>query len=333
MTDEPTQTTTPLVRRRVPMSGWIMVILVGFGLYWIVDSSPSFKDCVRDHKNDAAYHQLHEDGAISSRVARLHLQTVCIEDWTEHYQGGIGAVATLMVAAFTFTLWRATKRLWRSAEDQLTEFRRSLNTAENHAAHMANSVTEAAKTATAMQSLAESFAKNVEIVKAVSEINRGIAVQQKLISELQSRAYISIAFHTAFPQNIERNVRFEARIQIMNDGNTPAYRLRFRASAEVLPHPLRADFPFPLPDIVATGSVSTVSPRHHKIIQAVVPKMYSGEESMQIMTGLGQRLHVWGEVTYFDVFGTERFVHFCHSITWIGDTPMSYDTARYNEEN
>lgn len=186
---------SPSRRRAAPMSGWTLVVLAGALLYWLVDSSPSFKNCIRDHKNDSAYHQLHEDGAIASRVARLHLQIVCIEDWTEHYQGAIGAVATLMVAAFTFTLWRATKRLWRSAEDQLTEFRRSLNTAETHAGHMAASVAQAALAATAMQSVAESAAANTVVVKTVSETNRAIADRQKVVTELQSRAYITVLFH------------------------------------------------------------------------------------------------------------------------------------------
>jgi hypothetical protein len=45
-------------------------------------------------------------------------------------EGAITALSGMAVAVFTFTLWRATHRLWHSSENQLTEFRRSLEQSE-----------------------------------------------------------------------------------------------------------------------------------------------------------------------------------------------------------
>lgn len=99
--------------------------------------SATFIGCLHDHKHDAAFHELYDASFIPGHFARLRLQTMCAVDWTEKYQGPISAVGTLLVAVFTFTLWRTTRRLWTSAERQLAEFRTSLAIAEKHAEHMA----------------------------------------------------------------------------------------------------------------------------------------------------------------------------------------------------
>ena len=120
----------------------------------------------------------------------------------------------------------------------------------------------------------------------------------------------------------------------MNDGNTPAYQVTYRTAADVLPHPLRDDFEFPLPTVVPTRSVSTIGPRHHKIISAIVPKIYSDPEALQIKIGIGQRIYMWGEVSHKDAFGIDRRLRFSQSLMWMAeDKIMAYDTTHYNEEN
>lgn len=50
------------------------------------------------------------------------------------HNGAVAAAAGILVAVFTFTLWQVTGKLWRSAENQLAAFQKSLVHAEATAA-------------------------------------------------------------------------------------------------------------------------------------------------------------------------------------------------------
>jgi hypothetical protein len=326
----------PPIKRRPPASGWILVGLVILAMYWVVDSAPSFKDCIHNQKDDRQYHQLHENGAVAAQVARWRLQTVCVEDWTERYQGAIGAVATLMVAAFTFTLWRATKRLWQSAEDQLTEFRRSLSTAEQHASHMAASVTEAGRSATAMEKVSESLAINAtQIVRSV-DITQKMSTNQREFWMHQMRTYISVNPGAVIDQDVTPGMRFESQPIIQNDGLTPAYELVFIAKTQLLPHPLPRAFDFDLtkeesPD---TRSVTTMNPRNNSFMIITADAYYSPSEKEEYRKPGGRRLFTWGTVRYKDVNMESHYTNFCFFTIWGSlDKPISIRTTRHNDSN
>ena len=110
-----------------------------------------------------------------------------------------------------------------------------------------NSIAQATRAAGAMEEVATSMAANVKSINETVDINREIADRQKLISELQSRAYLTIVFEGMVPQNVATGIRFEPRVRVANRGNTPARNVRFGAAADVLPFPLPTDFTFPLP--------------------------------------------------------------------------------------
>jgi hypothetical protein len=200
---------------------------------------------------------------------------------------------------------------------------------------MQDSIAQAGRAAVAMENVARSMAENVENLKITVGINREIADRQRLVTELQSRAYLSIQFYGMVPQNAATGIRFEPRINLVNLGNTPAYDVVSRTAADVLPTPLPEDFAFPLPAVVPTRSVSTIAPRLNKILSAVVPKIYPDVEVEQLKGGVGQRIHIWGEVFYKDAFGIDRYVRFSQSFFWLSDgqNVMSSDTNRYNDAN
>lgn len=85
-----------------------------------------------------------------------------LRDHIDHTTIETAAVAA--TAIFTATLWRATTRLWDSAEHQLVEFRKSLEQArgiaDQHGEHLAGSVAEASRSATALEGVAASIAAN-----------------------------------------------------------------------------------------------------------------------------------------------------------------------------
>ena len=104
-------------------------------------------ECViEQHSNPEQIQATYEDCAALARLLWW------IGDIIHARHDDIIALATVVVAIFTFTLWRATDRLWRSAENQLREFQVSVNIANEHAGHMAASVKQSkrvAKTAAA----------------------------------------------------------------------------------------------------------------------------------------------------------------------------------------
>ena len=89
------------------------------------------------------------------------------------------------------------------------------------------SIAAATRAAQAMETIAESLLANAESVRASVAITREIADRQKLITELQSRAYLTVGFDSLVPQNSETKVRFEPRMRLENRGNTPARSVRF----------------------------------------------------------------------------------------------------------
>lgn len=180
-----------------------------------------------------------------------------------------------------------------------------------------------------MEGVATSMSTNAESVKTSVAISREIADRQKLVTELTSRAYLSVLFSAMVPQNLQTRVRYEPRMTILNNGQTPAYNVNFRIAADVMPFPLRPGFEFPLPP--ATNNINSLGPHLTKIISAVVPRLYAPLEVQQITDGVNQRIYVWGIVTYIDAFKIERSVEFCQSFAWLADgNVMSFDTTEHN---
>jgi hypothetical protein len=128
-----------------------------------------------------------------------------------------------------------------------------------------DSIAQATRAAAAMEGIAESMAKNVDSVNKTVTINGDIAERQKLISELQSRAYLAIAFESMVLQNVAIGTKFEPKWNLVDRGNTPAANIRFAAFADVVPFPLEKGWKFPVPD-EPQGYSSTISPGLHKII-------------------------------------------------------------------
>ena len=120
---------------------------------------------------------------------------------------------------------------------------------------------------------------------------------------------------------------------IVNTGHTPAYRVRHRINANVLPFPtLPSDFDFPLPDFHLEASIGTLGPQQRFIVSAAVPHLYSDTEIVQIRKGIDRRIYVWSTVQYEDAFGVEQFTNFAQSIIWLSDgNPMSFNTRQHND--
>jgi hypothetical protein len=256
-------------------------------------------------------------------VAKFCAPSTATQSWTHSFFCDVKvsdyfiALFTLVLAIVTYFLWRETERLAKEADDQSNKMRASID--------------EAAKSAKAMESVAKSMASNAESVKESLATNKQIAERQKLITELQSRAYLSVTFLGLVPQDATTGIRFEPRVNLVNLGNTPAYNVRFTVVADVLPFPIRDDFTYQLPTTLT--SPTTLGPRLEKVITAVVPKMYPPIEEQQIRNGAGQRIVIWGRVEYEDAFKIKRTLKFAQACFFLldGKTAMSTDAPRHNE--
>lgn len=323
-------------RERLTPVGWGLLVLVVYLL--IATHSSSFHECFEAEKGKSSYHQLGEGRSGLGVLARFRLHQTCVGAFTDGNKEAITALATLLIAAFTITLSIATRKLWRSAEKDLRAFGVSLQQqkriADAQIVKMGEHVAEAARSALAMEGVDASMAKNVTKLGETVNINREIADRQKLLGELQSRPYLSVLFNKMIPQDLQTGTRFEPEMALRNDGLTPAYKVTYSIAADVLPHPISPTFDFPYPEILPSRSVSVIGRGQHKLMSAVVPKIYPLEESQQIALGIGQRIHVWGRVDYEDALHNPHFVEFSQSFAWRGpDTVIGYDTARHNDSD
>jgi hypothetical protein len=248
--------------------------------------------------------------------------------------------------------WQAfeTRRAAEATRDSVDLMERQAEEARGTTAQQTRdvqaSIAEATRAATAMEGIAESMASNVESVRTSVGISREIADMQKLATELQSRAYLSVFFDESIYQ--DANHVFGAQATIRNHGNTPAYDIAFRAVAQIVPVPFPEDFDFLLPQSSA-GVSGFMAPGTTKLIRRDVSSRVPDDHVDAIKRGGPPHcLAMWGEVTYLDAFRQARYTRFAFTIDWIPWLPgmgkdkdgnqlppkmMSHDTTRHNEAN
>jgi hypothetical protein len=150
----------------------------------------------------------------------------------------------------------------------------------------------------------------------------------------QMRGYMVANFGTVVNQDNQTNYRFEIRMMLLNPPHTPDNEVGLRALADLLPVPLPVDFAFTLPDAPA-GSAATVGPGQSIIMTAVVDRMLSDDEVVEVTNGPGRRLYVFGTATYKDAFGVLRYTNFCQSVVWFKSNSgcMGNFTLWHNDSN
>jgi hypothetical protein len=169
---------------------------------------------------------------------------------------------------------------------------------------MKDSIAAANRSAVAM----EITAKNLEIsTKAALESVDAI--------KKQMRAYITVNTGGAIFQDRTKDLRFEGKPTLVNDGHTPAHNVCYRAKAAILSVPLPADFAFPLPDKPNVGAL--VGPHQTVTMNAIVDDFCEDKDIEKIKRGVGIGLFMWGIITYEDAFGQPHETKFCHNITWL----------------
>lgn len=206
---------------------------------------------------------------------------------------------------------------------QAWKLRQTVEASTQQSADMKESIKQATRAATAMEKFAE--AATVASKAAAESV---VTVKDSMSRQL--RAYLCVNFATAGFQKPETKFRFEVRLNLLNAGFTPGYKVSYRAHVDVLQFPLPSDFTFPLPNVPG-GSESTLGHGQSLIMGQVVDRIYSEEEAAEVRAGLTKRLYIYGTANYEDVYHNQRYTNFCFSVIWGDKDCVGVFTKRHND--
>jgi len=208
----------------------------------------------------------------------------------------MAAFATAILAAITGALARYTFKLYRATVALSSDAKLS---AEQQTQPKERSITEAARSATAIENVARATTENTTLMPT--------------LLRKQMRAYLSVEVGSATYQ--DTNLRFGAAPIITNNGLTPARNVRFLAFADVIDGRNFATTEFPpigdLPE-----SDMGIAPRQAFTANAIMRDRVPDEEVAGIMDGGTRRLFCWGKIKYDDVYGGSWETNFCCNYTF-----------------
>jgi hypothetical protein len=79
--------------------------------------APSFQACISQNSTKQSAESPNDYGKIVSVFVKT--QSICSLRLIDRHNGFFAAIAAAIVAAFTFTLWRSTDRLWKAGKEAL----------------------------------------------------------------------------------------------------------------------------------------------------------------------------------------------------------------------
>jgi hypothetical protein len=253
------------------MLAWGIVILV------LVDGvmlsfDPQYEPSQANDKHDN--NRQRPDGPVLTILSNLFNAT---EDIINEHEKLLIVLSTVAIAAFTYTLWRATGGLQRLAKKQATDMRISLGIARD----AANASKESAWAAT----------------KTVKEMRRN--------ATHQLRAYVFV--DSAEINYLEIGGTPEGKLTVRNFGQTPAYGLNVMGGIAVGP-----SFDALPPGVgPAEKTVASLAPgaftwQFHK---APTGWMLTQEHMTALQNG-DLTLWVYGEMRYKDAFECDRITRY-----------------------
>jgi hypothetical protein len=200
---------------------------------------------------------------------------------------------------------------------QAVMLKQAVDASAQQSVAMQQHIEEASRSANAME----------EIAKTIDEGNQAVM-----------RAYLTVTIGGAIYQQRrgpgQTDLKFEAKPTVVNTGNTQARKVSIRKNAAILEAPWPDDFKYPE---IAEGSESgfaTVAAHQSYVIGAIVPDFVPAEDIQAIKEGNGKALHVWGIITYEDIFGKPHMTKFGQTLTWLPDGKVfGYYTPGANDSD
>ena len=177
---------------------------------------------------------------------------------------------------------------------QAFKLKQTVKSAGEQSEAMERHIGEAARSATAMESVA-------------AIIQNGNAAIM--------RAYISVVIGGAVYQDRQDDLKFEGKPTLVNSGSTPARNVRVRIAAAIVPRADAETFSYQLTEQIAKAP-AVAAPHQTYILSAIVKDFVPDDEIPAVKQGSGKALTVWGDVTYDDIFGDSHTTKFAQWLFW-----------------
>jgi len=183
---------------------------------------------------------------------------------------------------------------------QAIKLRETVKAAGEQSAAMERYIVEAARSATAMEAIANTIKDGNQMIM---------------------RAYVNVTIGTAIYQERrigQGDLKFEGKANVLNTGNSQARKVRIYKRAAIIPFPVPPDFTYLIPEETAADvTYATVGAHQSYIISAIVPDFVPDGEVSSIKEGSHKVLCLWGLIKYEDIFGKEHTTKFAHWLTWL----------------
>jgi len=169
------------------------------------------------------------------------------------------AFFTFWLVVSTVGLGISTSLLWVAGEKQFGFLTRN---ATAQSIDTKNSIAEASRAATAMESVATGIAASAKAAQeSVATLRERTAAQM--------RPYLTVLIGTGVYQERGKNLKFEVKPLLVNSGHTPAHNVTYRAKAAVLDSPLPEDVVLNDPDHTLKSSF-VLGPQQNITLNAIV---------------------------------------------------------------
>ena len=198
--------------------------------------------------------------------------------------------------------------------------------AEEQTSDMGRYIEQASRAALAMEGVAKELSISSKAASGTLEMMKGRTATQL-------RAFVTVSIGNGVPQNRANNQPFFVSPVVSNDGQTPAYKLRYTMKVDVLPNPVPANYQFP--EVHPAGGESILGPHQHLVLVAgtAMESYVPDQDVLAIMQLFAARaIYAWGTVWYEDIFGEKHHTEFNHLMQWFPNgSPFGIYTPGYNK--
>jgi hypothetical protein len=214
--------------------------------------------------------------------------------YLENHNGAITGLATIVIAIFTATLYRATERLWKASESQLKEMAKTSDLAERQ-------MTLAGRQADILEKQAA-----IARIQFIADKRPQLRIRHVTINSASSVLWFAVGQHIT------------GSLILVNTGGTDARiiasRYRFFWTNQTLPmNPPLDENSVPLDE---TGGATLQAGESIGFPLRSLEPMNTDAHALNMFT-VGWRLYVMGDIQYADVSypPIERFMGFCRELT------------------
>jgi hypothetical protein len=203
--------------------------------------------------------------------------------WIESNSDFVTAAATIAIAFFTWTLYRATRKLWKVSQEQSRDMKDSLAIAQEAADAAKDSARVARDTLTSTR---RAFISLKSITAEQAMIYRGLDGHQEAQHWMFSPCWV-------------------------NMGDTPTKNLSISINWKVFDYeiPKAFDFPYDNKSNATTNIPMAIGPKCEVICGAFA--LHYLRILDPIMGLQNSNLYIWGEAIYDDIFDNPHCTRFC----------------------